>query len=484
MFEKEITWFFASPVLWLALTLVPLFWSAWKKRIFPSRLLLVLLTLPAILSLLIAFEPVFIKVLSTKQAFWTVLLLVFVDLGIIGIAVADWLFIPGQKRFQAERTAMKIASIEQKHAVSLSISNLGRSSFSIDIRDDLPEAFVPSKEQFSMRLKGKSRATSRYTFVSNKRGKFLLEVVYLRVRSRLRLWNAFYKIPAETEINVFPDLKQISEFEILARTNRLSLFGVRKTRKIGQDHDFERLRDYNQDDNYKNIDWRTTARRQKLTVKDFQSSQSQRVIFLVDCGRMMTNRAGDISLLDHSLNAMLMMSYVALRRGDAVGLITFSDRIHNFVPAKTGKNHMNVLLHASFDRHPQMVESRFDEAFLYLRTKCLKRSLVVVLTNLIDEVNANQVQVYLSSLVGRHLPLGVLLRDHQIFDALDAAHEPMPNNDLSLYRAAAAADVISWRQQVLSDLQHQGVLSLDCFPEDLTASLVNRYLEIKARHLL
>ena len=129
-----------------------------------------------------------------------------------------------------------------------------------------------------------------------------------------------------------------------------------------------------------------------------------------------------------------------------------------------------------------MVESRFDEAFLYLRTRCLKRSLVVVLTNLIDEINANQLQVYLSSLVGRHLPLGVLIRDHQIFDSLEMK---LPGKkDLALFQAAAAADVISWRQQVLSDLQHQGVLSLDCFPEELSASLVNRYLEIKARHLL
>ena len=102
---------------------------------------------------------------------------------------------------------------------------------------------------------------------------------------------------------------------MLARTNRLSLMGVRRTRKIGQDNEFERLRDYTRDDNYKHIDWRSTARRSKLTVKDFQANQSQRLLFLIDCGRMMTNEADGLSLLDHALNAMLMLSYVALKQG-------------------------------------------------------------------------------------------------------------------------------------------------------------------------
>jgi uncharacterized protein (DUF58 family) len=142
--------------------------------------------------------------------------------------------------------------------------------------------------------------------------------------------------------------------------------------------------------------------------------------------------------------------------------------------------HMNKLLHASFDRFPQMVESRYDEAFLYLSRHCLKRSLVVMITNVIDEVNSHQIEQYLATLVGRHLPLGVLLRDHRVFSLADQL-QPTGKN---FYRAAAAAEILTWRHQVLSDLEHKGVLTIDVFPEDMTAPLVNRYLEIKARHLL
>ena len=131
-----------------------------------------------------------------------------------------------------------------------------------------------------------------------------------------------------------------------------------------------------------------------------------------------------------------------------MGLLCFSDEIHSFVPPRGGMNQMNHLLHASFDRFPRLVESRYDEAFLYLASHCRKRSLVILITNVIDEVNANQVEQYLSSLVGRHLPLGVLLRDHRLFDAAD---RPIHRRRTTV-RAAAAADILTWRHQVLTDL--------------------------------
>ena len=285
-------------------------------------------------------------------------------------------------------------------------------------------------------------------------------------------------LQVNSELNVYPDISQLAEYAVLARTNRLSLMGVRRTRHIDQDNEFERLRDYALDDNYKHIDWRSTARRQKLTVKQFQANQSQRVIFLVDCGRMMTNKAADLSLLDHALNAMLMLGFVALRQGDSVGLLAFSDEIHNYVPPRGGMTQMNRLLHAAFNRFPKLVESRYDQAFLYLAANCRKRSLIVLITNVIDEVNSAQVEQYLKNLVGRHLPLGILLRDHRLFDAVEDV------GDGNVFRQAAAAEIISWRSQVLRDLENQGVLMLDVFPEQMTAPLVNRYLDIKARHLL
>lgn len=458
-------WLFFARLLALAVALALL---GRFKQVYPHRPLVYLALLPGLLSFGLFYAP----------AVW--LLVAVADLLVAAIAVADLLTLPKPTAFTAERHVGRIASLQKHHGVTLTVSNHSRRDRFVWIRDDVPHELRPEPGSFDVHLSASSRVTLRYALNSVRRGAFRLHSVYLRVRSRLGLWQRLFQYPVLSEVHVYPDMKQLSEYAILARTNRLSLVGVRRSRRIGQDNEFERLRDFTIDDNYKHIDWRSTARRQKLTVKDFQANQSQRLLFLLDCGRMMTNQALGLSLLDHALNALLMLSFVALGRGDSVGLLCFSDEIHTYVPPAGGRRQMNRLLHASFDRFPRLVESRYDQAFLYLAGHCRKRTLVILITNLIDEVNSNQVQQYLATIVGRHLPLSVLLRDRRLFEAADVADPQGP----ALFRAAAAASILAWRQQVLTDLHAKGVLSLDVFPEDLTAPLVNRYLDIKARHLL
>ena len=453
-------------VLLLPLALVIL--ARWLA-IYPRRPMIWLAMVPAVASAaLLAGRELLVPLLA-------------LDGVIVVVMLADLLSLPRRGAFGAQREVQRVASLKSPHPVKLTIANRSSRAIDVWVRDDLPDEFETDREQFHVRLPPTSRSLLHYQLTATRRGKFPLRVVYLRVASRLRLWQRDFQYPAENELHVYPDMRQMREYALLARSDRLNLVGLRRTRRIGQDNEFERLRDYTLDDNYKFIDWRSTARRGKLTVKDFQSNQSQRVIFLVDCGRMMTNTAGGISLLDHAFNAALMLSYVALNKGDSVGLLCFSDEVQAYVPPRGGMNQMNRLLHASFDRFPKLVESRYDEAFVYLNARCRKRSLVILITNVIDEVNSNQIERYLSSLVGRHLPLGVLLRDHGIFDAA----VPSPSHELAqMYEVAAAHDIVNWRTSVLRDLETQGVLSLDVFPEQMTAPLVNRYLEIKARHLL
>ena len=455
-------------VMIVLVAVLPLALLAWTRRTFPHMAAMAVFSIPVVLTFALLIDK---RLLGAVLA---------VDLLIPLLLLIDLFTIPSQKSLTIERQALKIASLQKPHRVTLMISNVTARAFSVWMRDDVPQEFTAEPNEFVLRLGSRSRSTVHYDLTASRRGAYTMSCVHVRVRSLFGFWKRFYKYPAASMIHVYPDMKQLSEFAILARTNRLSLMGVRRTRKVGTENDFERLRDYTLDDNHKFIDWRASARRNKLTVKDFQTSQSQRLIFLVDCGRLMTNVASGISLLDHSLNAMLMLSYVALRQGDSVGMICFSDKVMSFVPPRGGMNQMNQLLHSSFDRFPQLVESRYDDAFLHLHTHCKKRSLVVLITNVIDEVNSHQVQSYLGNVVGQHLPLGVLLRDHHLFDAADRD----PRSEEELYKAAAAAEILSWRHQVLRDLEHTGVLSLDVFPEDMTAPLVNSYLNIKARHLL
>jgi len=458
----------AVVLLRLGAILAPLVLLGWLGKIYPRRRLMLLAIVPAVVTLGLLVSP---SVLAAVLALDGLLLLA---------AVGDLFTLPRRRNFTVVRHAGRIVSLRKPHPVTLALSNLGRRALAIEVRDGVPHELNPDPAEFSLKLTPHSRATLHYKLRPSRRGAFHLDLVDLRVASFLGLWQRALRYPAHTLLHVYPDMQQLSQYALLARTNRLSLLGVRRVRRIGQDHEFERLRDYTLDDNYRQIDWRATARRSKLTVKDFQATQSQRIVFLVDCGRMMTNTAEGLSLLDHALNAVLLLSYVALRQGDSPGLICFSDEIHGYVPPRSGMRQMNRLLHASFDRFPRLVESRYDQAFRYLATHCRRRSLVVLITNLIDEVNARQIDQYLANLVGRHLPLGVLLRDRRTFEAVEG--EPMGED--VFWRAAAAADILLWRHQVLTDLQSKGVLVLDTFPQAMTAPLINRYLQVKARHLL
>lgn len=458
----------AQTLLALAALVVPLMLLGWRGRIFPQGWLLAVAGLPALASWVLVFWP----------TAWPGI--VTLDVLVAVAALVDLMTLPRRREFSATRSTGRIASLAVPHRVELQLTHQGHRPRRVVLRDGLPQEFTADPGEFVVDLAPRSRLALRYQAKSARRGAFRLGTIHLRAASRWGLWQRFFDYPTESTVNVYPDLRQLQSYAVLARQDRLNLIGVRRSRRVGQDNEFERLRDYTPDDNYRHVEWRSTARRGKLTVKQFQQNQSQRVLFLIDCGRMMTNEAAGLSLLDHALNAVLMLSYVALSRGDAVGMVCFSDEIHQFLPARGGPRQTNRLLHAVFDQFPRLVESRYDMAFRYLRQHANKRSLVVLVTNVIDDVNARQVSEHLRHLAGRHLPLGVFLRDRRIYEPLD---DPAPTGP-SLYRAAAAADLLTWRHQVLADLGRQGVLLLDTFPEHLTAPLVNRYLEIKARHLL
>ena len=464
-FENALSYL---PWLILASALAPTILLAFVWKIFPTKRWLTLFGPVGFVSLLtIAFPS-----------------LAFVVLLLDGLAalvlVADLVTLTRASRLNVERVMAKVASLDKPHDVVLQLSNLSKWSHQMDVRDDQPHGLTADPPEQQVTLPPGKRGDISYRLRASRRGEFQLENVYFRLRSWLGFWVRHLKRESASTLQVYPDMKQLAEYAILARTNRLSLIGVRRTRHIGQDNNFERLRDYNDGDNYKHIDWRSTARRQKLTVKQFQSDHSQRIMFMVDCGRMMTNEHAGLSLVDYAFNSMLMLGYVALHQRDSVGLLCFSDRVHDYVPLQSGRSHMNRLLHASFDRFPRMVQSRFDSAFLHFSNHCRRRSMVVLITNVIDEVSANQVTDYLGNLSGRHLPVLALLRDHRIFDYAD-----YPDMDDSvLFRSAAAAQMLTWRNEVIKRMQRQGVLVVDAFPEQLTSPLVNQYLEAKAKHLL
>jgi uncharacterized protein (DUF58 family) len=404
-----------------------------------------------------------------------------VDAAIAAVALVDLLSLIGSKKFRVERKIGPVCSLGEPFTVELTLENLSGSGRRLRLRDDVPETMTAEPAEYIAKVPRRGRAYLNYKVTPGRRGGYEFLGVDALVSSRLGLWQRSVTWPSSTRVKVYPDIRQISRYTLLARRDKLSAIGVRRSRRLGTDNEFERLRDYAVGDEPRHLDWKATARRRKLTVRAHQANQSQRIMFLIDCGRMMAgDTGGGLSPLDHAFNAMLMLAHVALLRGDQVGLLAYSDRIRAYVPPGGGPRRINRLVHSVHDVFPELVEPRHDRAFVELERRCRKRSLVVLMTNVFDEVNARQVGDQLGNVVGRHLPLGVFLRDQDIFAMADGA----PDRGPALYSGAVAASMLTWRERVIAGLRLKGALTLDVFPNDLTAPLINQYLQIKARHLL
>ena len=356
------------------------------------------------------------------------------------------------------------------------------SARSMRLRDDVPDEFAAEPAAFEVTVPGRRQAILSYRFVPKKRGTYVF-----RAGGRARrqppgvLARAIFVAAATPRCGFIPIFTRSRGSRCWRGATGCRPMGLRRSRRLGTDNEFERLRDYIEGDDPRHIDWRASARRSKLTSRAFQHNQSQRIIFLIDCGRLMAGDTGDgLSPLDHAFNAMLLLAHVALIRGDQVGLLAFSDRVRAYVAPGGGPRRINRLVHSVHNVFPEMVEPRYDRAFIELEQRCRKRSLVVLMTNLFDELSAQLAGDYLRNLTGRHLPLGVFLRDHDLFAVADRA----PGRGPGALSGGGGGGPLELARARPGRAAARGVLTLDVFPEELTAVLVNRYLEIKARHLL
>ena len=435
----------------------------------PSRRLVLLAIAPVILALAALFDATLL---------WPMLAC---DAALVALAALDALL--GRRRLiSVERTTSEVFSIGRANPVVLELRSTARRKLAVEVNDDLPEFAASADLPAAVEVKPGATALVRYRVTPSRRGAYALGAHHVRYPTPLGLWLRQLKIPAAQPIKVYPDVKAIRTYELLARQDREYAL-LRAARLRGGESEFERLRDYLKDDEFRNIDWKATARRQKLISREYQIERNQNIVFLLDCGRLMTAETGGITHLDHALNATLMMSHVAARTGDHVGLIAFDDRVRSYLPPSGGGKASQKIIQASYDLHASLVEPNYRAAFDQLALRVRKRALIVLFTHVIDDQAAKDVSHLMRKLLPRHLPLVVLFRDVEV-DQLAEPITDRPEVELDLYMRGAAAELIVWRDRLVRDLGRSGVLTLDTPPAKLTPALLNRYLEIKARQLL
>jgi uncharacterized protein (DUF58 family) len=252
-------------------------------------------------------------------------------------------------------------------------------------------------------------------------------------------------------------------------------------RRYGEGTEFERLREYVPDDEYRRIDWKATARRNKPITREFQTERSQNIMAVIDAGRMMRSPVGDMAILDYVVNAVLLFTFVAVRRGDKVGLLTFADDVGMYLTPHQGKGQFYKMLEALYGVQSQPVESNYARGLSFLSVRNKRRSLVVLFTDLSGGLPSHQALLtHLTALYPRHLPLCVTVSD----PALTNTATLRPHNSESVYERAVAEQMLDDRQRLIESLTRRGAMVLDVPAEKLTAAVINKYLELKGRALI
>jgi len=374
------------------------------------------------------------------------------------------------------RHAPAVLSIAKPNLVTLEVRSLARRTLSVAVTDDLFETAACDDLPVQATLPPRGLLTTRYHVCPSRRGAHVLGDHHVRYASPLGLWVRQLKLHDELPVKVYPDVQAVRAYELMIRQDR-DPAALRSSRRRGGESEFERLREYRRGDEFRSIDWKATARRQKLISREYQLESNQTLMFLLDAGRLMTGRTRGMSLFDCALNATLMLSHVAARAGDRVGMLAFADTIKSYAPPTGGSGAARHILQAGYGLHPDLVETSYDAAFEHVGLRVRKRSLVVLFTQVVDDVAAALVVRRMRGVMPRHLPLMVLLRDVEIDELVEG-----PSTDP--YVRGAAAELCTFRDRLVRDMKQHGALVLDVAPSDLTPKLLQRYVEVKARHLL
>jgi uncharacterized protein (DUF58 family) len=466
------------------------------------------------------------------------------NLVLILVALMDWALSPQPKEFELERVVESKMNLGAPNVVHLRArwrGERGERTLPFVLRDEPPATWpvevlsapqvareqaplegvnLPMIARVAVDVRAGREAEASYRVTPTRRGDFAFGALYARYPSFLGLWYRQFRQEAPLTVRVYPDTSEVRRYELRLRQGRLQDMGLHLLRLRGRGTEYESLRDYTSDDEYKAINWKASAKRGKLIATNYEIERDQTIIIALDCGRMMTAMAvtresrvrgaksevvtslqstlehsspelnlGNgtldsvevaLSKLDCAINATVLLAHVAAGMGDSVGLLLFTDTVKTFVPPRKGKVQTGAIIEALYAAQPQLVEPDYAGAYQHLLARKLRRSLVITFTDLIDPFASRELIQASGALRRHHNALCVTINNR---DVIDLAGQ-MPQGMNELYEKAMAQRMLSQRAQALETLRQNGVGVLDVEASQLTVSAVNRYLDLKSRAAL
>ncbi len=395
------------------------------------------------------------------------------------LAIVDHRATPAPARVPVERVADPQLSIGVSNRVTLRVTNPFARPLRLLLADSVPVSFDVDRRRSPLTVAQRENGEIAYAARPHHRGTFSFGDIHLRLRGPLDLIERQGRVAATAAANVYPDLHEIRRYEVTLRRGLAYDAGQRRARVPGSGTVFERLREYLPDDDPRSISWTATARRGKPITVEYETERQQRILILLDAGRMMSSTLAGLTKLDHAVNTALMLSYVAIAKGDEVGLLGFADTVRSYALPRRGRKQFLRLTEELRRLEVTTTEPDYRAAFEFLRARTARRALVVLFTDLVDDEASRALVAAVTRLAGNNLVLCCLLADPQLAEVASK----VPSSTTELYERVVAEDVQEARARALAILRRRGVHTIDVPAERLTVATIQRYLELKSRYL-
>lgn len=436
----------------------------------PSRLLLIWLALLLALGIVLgALRALGVTVPATLLSInWGLLL------AVLALALLDAVRVRRLPSPRLQRQMPGSLALGRWGDVRLDISHDFAQPLLVQLFDHVPDGLDFENLPLSVELQPGQRSQVGYRLRPLKRGHFTFVQCETNLPSPLGLWTDKRLLEAVDHTRVYPDFARLYDGQLLAVDNWLSQLGIRQRQRRGQGQEFHQLREFREGDSLRQIDWKATARHRTPIAREYEDERDQQIIFMLDCGRRMRSQDGELAHFDHALNACLLLSYTALRQGDAVGLSTFASEQSRYLAPVKGTGQLNVLLNTVYDLDSSQRPADYQAAVTELLARQKRRALVVLVTNLRDE-DDEELLAAVKRLGQQHRVLVASLRE----EALDRLRQAPVQSLPEALSYCGTVDYLNARAELHKQLAAHGVPTLDSRPSELGADLVTQYLAWK-----
>ena len=400
-----------------------------------------------------------------------------VEVLLVLVFVADAVLCVAPRRIDVQRETDESVTLGEETTLTWLVANRAARRARVAVTDALWPSLQAERRRVSATLRAGARLRAKSVLRPSRRGRFPLRDVTVRVEGPLRLVSRQATRAVEGGVRVMPAYPSREDVQRRIRTPRVLEVGLRSIRTSGGGTEFDQLRDYRPDDEFRRIDWPSTVRLQRTIVKQYRAERNQNIVLLLDNGRVMAGTVGGVPRVEHAMDAALGVVQAATKLGDRVGMLAFDRQVRSILVPTNGKSQLGRAAEAMYMLEPDYSESAYQVAFNDATARFRRRSLFIVLTDLVEAVVEQALLPALPTITRRHLVVVAAVQDPAVTAwAAGGAHRWASE----AYREAAAVNVLHERARAIARLRAAGAMVVDAAPGQLATELVDKYLEVKA----